>query len=186
MHETGVEHERETLVAAIRERAEHLFQTKKLLCTEAILVSLNEGLGGGLTEDQAIALASGFTIGIGESGCLCGAVSGGVMALGLLLGKDRTYARRKDIRDAGAELHNRFKELHRSTCCRVLTKPVKDDAKAHFRQCTGLTGDGAEITARLILERRPELADQANRDFLERRESGLAVGVSRIARRIFG
>ena len=186
MHQAALDHESQALVIAIRERAENLFQTKKLLCSEAILVSLNQGLGGGLTEDQAIALASGFTIGLGESGCLCGAVSGGVMALGLLLGKDRTYARRKEIREAAAELHNRFKELHRSTCCRVLTKSVKDDSKAHFQQCTELTGEGAEIAARMILERRPELAAQANREFLNRRDNQLAAGVSRIARRILG
>ena len=186
MHQVALDYEAQELVIAIRERADNLFQTRKLLCSEAILVSLNQGLGGGLTDDQAIALASGFAIGLGETGCLCGAVSGGVMALGLLLGKDRTYARRKEIREATAELHHRFKELHRSTCCRVLTKPVKDDTKAHFRQCTGLTGEGAEIAARLILERRPQLAAQANREFLNRRDNGLAAGVSRIARRILG
>jgi C_GCAxxG_C_C family probable redox protein len=186
MHQIALNQDTEALINSIRERAENLFHTKKLLCSEAILVSLNHGLGGGLSDDQAVALASGFAIGLGESGCLCGAISGGIMALGLLLGKDRTYARRKEIQDASAELHNRFKQRHQSTCCRVLTKPVKGDTSAHFKQCTGFTGDGAEITARLILERRPELAAQANGEFLNRRDNGLTAGVSRIARRILG
>ncbi|WP_245547365.1 C-GCAxxG-C-C family protein [Halobacteroides halobius] len=36
---------------------------------------------------EMVKLASGFSIGIGKSKCLCGAVSGGVMALGLNYGR---------------------------------------------------------------------------------------------------
>ncbi len=32
-------------------------------------------------------MASGFPIGLGKSGCLCGAVSGGQMALGMIYGR---------------------------------------------------------------------------------------------------
>jgi C_GCAxxG_C_C family probable redox protein len=146
---------------------------------------MNEGLGGGLTEDQAVGLAAGLAIGLGESGCLCGAVSGAVLAMGLFLGQSGAHKHRREIRQAALELHALFKERHRSTCCRVLSRDVKNDASAHFKQCASLTGDGAEWAARLVLERRPHLAGQADVQYLSRRE-GLLTGRLKWLFRLFG
>ncbi len=152
----------EKLIELTRQRAEYLYRRKKLLCTEAILVSMNEGLDGGLTEEQAIGMASGFSIGLGESGCLCGAVAGGVLALGLFLGNGRVHKQRKKIRASTNHFHDLFKHKHKSTCCRVLSSKFKQDPMAHFEQCACLTGDAAEIAARLILDKRPDLIKNTN------------------------
>ena len=77
------------LVAQIRGRALNMYQTRQLLCAEAVLVALNHGFGGGLSDDQAVALAAPFCVALGDSGCLCGALSGAVMGSGLFLGQDR-------------------------------------------------------------------------------------------------
>ena len=158
------------LVFQIRARAENLYTSRQFLCSEAILAAMNQGLGGGLTEDQAVGLAAGLAIGLGDSGCLCGALGGAILAVGLFLGQSKAHRYRREIRQAANELHRLFKERHRSTCCRVLSREVKDDPVAHFRQCANLTGDGAEWAARLVLERRPHLAGQAHPDYLARRD----------------
>lgn len=44
----------EQLIAQITERARNLYQTRQLLCTEAVVVALNHGLDGGLTDAQAV------------------------------------------------------------------------------------------------------------------------------------
>ncbi|MBT3258412.1 MAG: C_GCAxxG_C_C family protein [Deltaproteobacteria bacterium] len=49
---------------------------------------LNQSLNGGLPPEMAIRLASGLPEGSGRSGCTCDALSGGVIALGLFLGRD--------------------------------------------------------------------------------------------------
>lgn len=168
------------LIERIRARAENRYATRQCLCAEAILVTLNEALGGGLSESQAMGLAAGLTVGVGHSGCLCGAVSGGVMAMGLLLGA--AGQSRKDIRAASGELHAAFKNAHGSACCRVLSKKVKDDAAAHFAQCQGLTGECAALAARIILARRPELAAEADGRALARRDSMLCGRVKWLVR----
>jgi C_GCAxxG_C_C family probable redox protein len=66
----------------IGSRAENLFETHQLLCSEAVLFVLNEGLRGGLAAEFAIRLASGFGDGIGKTGCMCGAFAGALMGLG--------------------------------------------------------------------------------------------------------
>jgi hypothetical protein len=48
--------EAEELIARIRERARNLYLNHQLLCAEAVMVALNNGLDGGLRESQAIAI----------------------------------------------------------------------------------------------------------------------------------
>ena len=153
--------ETESLVAHLRDHARNLYETRQLLCTEAVLVSLNRGLDGGLTEDQAVAMAAPFCVAMGDSGCLCGALSGAVLAAGLFIGSNRPYSHRKDMREVGLALHNTFRATNGATCCRVLSKQVKHDKKAHFSQCADLTAGAAEMAARLILRKQPGLVKVA-------------------------
>ena len=133
-------------------------EARQLLCSEAVLVSLNQGLGGGLERDQAVSLAAPFCVAMGDSGCLCGALSGAVLATGLFLGNHHHHARRRTMRNSGLALHNAFKAAHGATCCRVLTRKVRHDKNAHFQHCARLTANAAEMAAHLILEQRPDLA----------------------------
>lgn len=43
------------------------------------------------------------------------------------------------------ELHNRFKEKYKSTCCRVLTKDVEWGSPEHSKNCEKLVGGAVEI-----------------------------------------
>ena len=88
----------EILIARIRDRAYNLYETRQMLCTEAVLTAMNQGLNGGLTKAQTMAMAAPFCAALGESGCLCGALSGAVMASGLLLGQNRAGRNRKKMR----------------------------------------------------------------------------------------
>ncbi|SMC56442.1 C_GCAxxG_C_C family probable redox protein [Desulfocicer vacuolatum DSM 3385] len=145
------------LVVSLKEYARNLYETRQLLCSEAVLVALNKGLNGGLTEEQAVAMAAPFCVAMGDSGCLCGALSGAVLGAGLFIGNSRPYSHRREMRKSGLALHNAFKAANGATCCRVLSRKVKHDKKAHFKQCAGLTADATEMAALLILDKRPEL-----------------------------
>ncbi|MGM0646497.1 MAG: C-GCAxxG-C-C family protein [Thermodesulfobacteriota bacterium] len=154
--------EAKAVIAPMRERAENLYATKQLLCTEAVLVALNEGFQGGLTEEQAVGLTAGLTIGLGGSGCLCGAVSGGVLGIGLVLGGSAPHRHRATIRGVVNRFHDQFKTTHHSTCCRILAREVKNDAQAHFLHCQNLTGEATQMAAESILETRPHLLNIAS------------------------
>ncbi|MGE4298894.1 MAG: C-GCAxxG-C-C family protein [Desulfovibrionaceae bacterium] len=177
--------EQQVLIDSIRERAENLYRTRQHLCTDTVLLLFNEVFDGGLSEQQIIGLTSGFAIGMGESGCLCGAVSGAAMALGLLLGEDGAYSRSPAIRKSVNQLHDQFKLAHKSTCCRVLVKPVKDDPARHFDQCARLTGDAAAQAARILITQRPELMERIRSDYLDRRDSAIKGRARRIFNRLF-
>jgi C_GCAxxG_C_C family probable redox protein len=173
----------EDLAEQLSGRARHLYEHRRHLCTEAVLAALNEGLGGGLSRTQAVALAAPFCEGLGESGCLCGALSGAVMACGLLLGGSHPHRRRRVIRRSARELHDAFRMAHGATCCRILSREVKQDKRAHFRQCADLTASAAGMAARVILNARPELASPAGRTTVAHRQAGPGGALARLFRR---
>lgn len=159
------------LVQLAVDRAENLFDKHKLCCSEALLVVMNQAFGGGLSSEAALQIGSAFCHGMGGAGCSCGAMSGGVAALGVFLGPhSKDGLRKKKFEKIVRKLHDQFRERNRVACCRVLTKKVKHDRKAHHASCLDLTSGGAELAVRLLLEARPDLIKNADLDFLLSRD----------------
>lgn len=174
--------EAEELLSLINKRAENLVLTGQSMCAEAVLTVLNQGLGGDLSREMAVRLTSGLSEGLGGTGCLCGAVNGGVLALGLFLGRNLTgFSRKKKINSAIKLLHDRFKDRFGSTCCKVLTKKNGYDRKEQFDHCAELTGTTAELAAEIILENRPDLVNQADWEYLKQRDGKVTSRLKKVA-----
>jgi len=110
-------------------------------CAQSVLLA-----ACGECRPDLLEIAKSFGAGIGGARCLCGAVSGGVMALSLK-GKGRQSDR----------LVAAFRQRHRSTCCSVLSKPYVWKSGEHRANCRTLTTSVAEIVAEIIQgELRPE------------------------------
>jgi C_GCAxxG_C_C family probable redox protein len=169
------------LLGLVESRAQNLFMTRQLNCAEAVFLVLNKGFGGGLPETTAIRLASAITDGLGGAGCLCGALGGGVLALGLFLGRNRAGGKdRYHARQASRALHDLFRDHLGSTCRRVLNKKTKENSRSHFEHCKEVTGIGARLAAQVILERRPELSKNADLKYLEHLDSKIGANLKRV------
>ena len=94
-------------------------------CCQSVLVSFAADLG--LTEEQAFALGSNFGAGM-RMGSACGALTGALMALGLM-GCDEKKA---------AELLRRFRTDHGATDCATLLRASKDRGEERKDHCDGL------------------------------------------------
>ena len=170
------------LLTVIKDRAENLFVTKQLMCADTVLTVLNNGLGGGLSSDVILRLTSGFPDGLGGAGCTCGAVSGGVLALGLFLGgRGPGQMGRKHVMFTARKLHDLFKDCYGSICCKVLIKKIPCGSRQHFKHCAKLTGTATEMAGRLILEMKPELVHHVDWTFLSKRDGNLLRIVNGIA-----
>ena len=135
----------------IRKTAEAYYRNQDYYCSEAIVKTINEEFGLGYPE-EVIKMASGFPIGMGGSGCTCGAVVGGIMALGMVFG--RTGPKDVQVKRCMAlahELHDKFRANHTVLCCRILTKDMVLGSRPHSQQCIEFTGEVAEETAKIIL-----------------------------------
>ena len=118
---------------SVRDRAGRLF-TSGLNCAQAVLQST-----AGVDDPDLMAIAKAFGGGVGNSKCLCGAVSGGVMALGL-----------KGKGGKSGELVKLFKEQHSVTCCSALSRPYQWKSREHLANCRKLTEDAAEMVDKLL------------------------------------
>jgi len=125
-----------------RLKAEDLYRSGKFLCSEAVWLVANEYLEHPLP-DEAVRMASGFPVGMGRAGCTCGALAGGVMALGLKYGRTTAGASMPGMLEASKELHDRFKARRGATCCRILIKDFEFGSPEHLQQCITITGEVA-------------------------------------------
>lgn len=171
----------------IGERAGNLFGTRQLWCSGATLVVLNQALGGGLAEELVIRLTSGLSDGMGGSGCLCGALNGGGLALGVFLGTGSlSPGGDQRVLQAARELHSRFKLAFGSTCCRTLVKGRGKDPTADHRDCSLRTAKSTEFSAALILDRRPELSRQIDWDYLNQKDGIIKARIKIAVHRLMG
>jgi len=138
-------------IAKVGNEARSLYGSNALCCSEAVLTVVNNEFGGGLSQELVIALSKGFCGGIGDAGCICGALTGAVMAQSLILGKGPQPADDKQVRKASKELHDRFTSLHGSACCRVLCED-RDPNSESKGPCLDYVESAASICAHLLLE----------------------------------
>lgn len=135
----------------IRKMAENYYRNSDYFCSEAVVKAIKEKFELSIADD-VIAMASGFPRGIGGTGCICGAVAGGVMALGMFFG--RTKAKDEKVNKVIAlakELHDIFIKEHGTLCRNVLIEGMKVGSPKHVIQCMTFTGEVAEETAKIIL-----------------------------------
>ena len=147
-------------IETVRKQAEGYFDRGEFFCSEAVVHTINELLGWPFQED-IVKLASAFPIGLGKSGCLCGAVSGGAIALGMVYGRKHGEPMNEKMFPITAALHDHIKEVYKSTCCRVLVKGydfVSPERKTH---CVQITGEVAAWVAEKLLED-PEIWKEHN------------------------
>ena len=135
---------------AIREEAAAHYSNGEYYCSEAIVSTIRKHFRADMPP-EAIAMASGFPVGIGGAKCVCGAVSGGIICIGFFFG--RTTPKDDSVNKAMAlshELHEYFISQHKVLCCRTLTKDMVLGSESHMKQCAGYTGEIAEKTAMII------------------------------------
>lgn len=136
----------------VRETAENYYRNGDFYCSEAVVKTIRDEFELEISDD-AIAMASGFPVGMGGSGCTCGAITGGIMALGMVFGrKEAKDPRVGKAMELSKELHDDFKGKHNSLCCRFLTKGMELGSREHMNQCIAFTGEVAEKVARIIVE----------------------------------
>ncbi|HEX3030827.1 MAG TPA: C-GCAxxG-C-C family protein [Bacillota bacterium] len=136
-------------VSQVRETAEKYYRDGDYLCSEAVFTVINDYLGNPVPR-EAVCLASGFPVGIGMAGCTCGALTGGVMALGLNFGRRIPGAEMPGMFEAAKKLHDDFKEQFGSTCCRVLIREFEFGSPEHLEHCINVTGCVAEMVMNQI------------------------------------
>ncbi len=136
-------------IETARRKAEEFYRSGQFLCSEAVFLVANEFLGRPVP-DAMVRLASGFPVGMGKAGCSCGALTGGVMALGLKYGRSTPGAATPGMFEAAKELHDRFRARRQCVCCRALIRKFEFGSPEHMEQCITITGEVAADVVELL------------------------------------
>ncbi len=145
------------------QKAENLF-LNGCNCAQAVLTAYHDVIG--LSEEQAMKLASSFGAGMGRMREVCGACSAAFMIAGLLCGyadagDDKAKAEHYRLIQQMAE---RFRQQHGTILCRELLQGIKTDTsptpsartEAYYKQrpCVRFVRTAAEIVEEFLLSER--------------------------------
>lgn len=137
-------------------------------CSQCLLTTIQELFG--LESEAAFKAASAFAGGIALMGSVCGALTGGVMALGLKYGRSRNdIGSYESLRSSYApvqKLYKRFEEEFGTTICYEIQKrfggpfDLKDpeqyeafqEATGYHTECAKIVGKTARMVAEIMLE----------------------------------
>jgi C_GCAxxG_C_C family probable redox protein len=119
-------------------------------CAESVLKSVVEDCHGQHhTCIPKVATAFGGGVG-GTHEELCGALSGGIMAIGVLLGRMEPGADIQRVKRIASEFRSRFLTRNGSTRCQTLLDAFGPQTES--TRCQELTGDTAELLRQVLAE----------------------------------
>ncbi|MFP4460084.1 MAG: C-GCAxxG-C-C family protein [Candidatus Zixiibacteriota bacterium] len=102
----------------MKEKAIELFRNE-INCAQSIITALKDKYG--LDEEIALRVSAGFGGGFGKKQLACGAMTGGIMALGLRFYKKERHAQSKPlVYEKTKKLVNAFESHFGCTTCREL------------------------------------------------------------------
>ena len=139
----------------VQQDAENYFRGG-YFCCEALMASIRDNFELDIPK-EVIAMASGMAVGAGRSGCMCGALNGGILALGLFFGRTEQNGPQdpKVVKcmKLTNELHDWFKEASgkNAVCCRILTRGLDMAKGEHKEQCIHFTGICASKVAEIVI-----------------------------------
>lgn len=145
---------KQELLDQIQALAEEKFRAGTFFCSESVVSVLNQYMDYPYSE-EVVRLASSFPIGMGKAQCLCGAVSGGQMILGMAYGRTEGQPMDPKMFPVAKGLHDHVVKDYGATCCRVITRQWNGDdfaspeRKAH---CIHITGDVARWVAERLID----------------------------------
>jgi C_GCAxxG_C_C family probable redox protein len=88
-------------------------------CAQSVLLAMSEHWR--ITDDLIPKVATAFGGGIGRCGSVCGALTGGIMAIGIKYGTNESSVdKRKKAYEFARELYHQFEREHGSVFCREL------------------------------------------------------------------
>ncbi|MBE6994676.1 MAG: C_GCAxxG_C_C family protein [Ruminococcaceae bacterium] len=139
---------------AVQKHAEDNFRNG-YYCCEALMATIVDDFKLDVPR-EVIAMSSGMAVGAGKSGCMCGALNGGIMALGMFFGRTEqdgpTNPKSQHVMKLTNELHDWFRDNNgkHAICCRILTREFDMGKGEHKEQCIRFTGLCALKVAQIV------------------------------------
>ncbi len=129
-----------------------------LYCAESVLLGVAEGLE--IESPLIPRIASGFCSGLSRTGGTCGAVNGGVMALGLLFGRDDGESLPEGAYENVRMFMQRFNNSFGSCNCLELTGCDLSTEEGHNQYLEKRIWEKCQVLTRSAVEMVAEIAER--------------------------
>lgn len=116
-------------------------------CSEAVVMA---AIQKGYVHKDILAVATPFSGGMGVR-CVCGAVSGAMIVLGSMFGRNDERDSSKG-RSLAKEFNEKFSAKYKVNCCKVLSAGYEMHSAERKQHCTHMVHDSGEILESLIKE----------------------------------
>jgi C_GCAxxG_C_C family probable redox protein len=121
-------------------------------CAEAVSKTIVELYGDEADGSEVQRFAAGFMGGIGATGeDVCGALSGGIVAIGCLRGKREAGQDNEEVKGLAAEFRSRFVREFGSSRCSDILEALR--GREDGFDCSKLTAAAAGLLSELLMER---------------------------------
>lgn len=107
--------------------------------------------------NAAVTIATPFGAGMGAAKCSCGAVTGGLLVLGLARGRTGTGQSEEPAFTVAKALHDQFRARYKVICCRGLTRRLPWGEPEHHEACQEYVRFAAAAVRDLLADHPVEL-----------------------------
>jgi len=120
-------------------------------CAEAVFLTYRELLAPEM-DPSMVKLMTGFGGGVGEAGCMCGALTGSITAINMIKGRTTNQVSRDEAYQLAKGFTEKFTEKYGVTCCRALN-PYPFETREHLTNCLKITGNTSKMLMEFIDEK---------------------------------
>ncbi len=120
-------------------------------CAEAVFLTFRELLAPEM-DPAMVRLMTGFGGGVGEAGCMCGALTGSIASLNMIKGRTTNQVPRDEAYQLAKEFSEKFTEKYGVTCCRALN-PHPFETREHLTNCLKITGNTSKMLMEFLNEK---------------------------------
>jgi C_GCAxxG_C_C family probable redox protein len=143
-------------IKKVEKKAREQFGEGNLFCAESVLLTIAEELQ--IVSPLIPRIATGFCSGFARTNGMCGAVSGAVMALGIVFGRDDEKQSHEMVYKKVQQFMRSFKKKYTATNCFDLTgcnfNTIAGQQRFYQKeiidQCREYTGIAAGLAAKII------------------------------------
>lgn len=123
-------------------------------CSESVVrAAYDEKLtNNDISVENLTRIASAFSGGMGESGCLCGAVAGVQIVLGSMLGRYDAKVSPVATKALSKKIVTLFREKRNATCCKALSAGYDFHSPERRENCSLIVNDAVEVFKKVISE----------------------------------
>lgn len=141
---------KEEKIKQLKDNAYSYFVPSKLTCSETLVKVFSDALENPFGE-SVVKLSSSFAGGI-KKGCVCGALAGGSMILGMVYGREYGDEVDNKLTEYTKKIYDDFTDKNKYACCSKLIEGFEMNTPERKQHCVKIVNVAIESIANILID----------------------------------